>query len=451
VLAGIAMLFLPCTYPMIPITISLFSKGKKLPRAQSLARALTFGAGIVISFTLVGGVIQAVLGAQGQAFVRSVATNGPLNVAIGLLFVYFALSFFGYYEVQVPEFLSNLANKGLNKARKSGDGPQSGGGTPAIALFAMGFFFCITSYTCGAPIVLAVITVGASVPGKVTVIAATAIFGATIAIPFVALALVPGALKSLPKGGNWFHAFKVVLGTVELAAALKFFSNADLYFKLGFLTRPVFLALWIVACAFIVGYVAGIIRMGHDEAPETPEGAEGPPKFSKKGLLASIPFLLATLYLCNGLNSSAKLEANLDAFLPPDPYPVADAKEQTAAPGQLPHFKSYDSALAAAQKSGRVLFLEFTGHQCVNCRKMERTVLVAPKVREALATLEAAVLHTDGHTPEEDANSAVQAEKFGTAVIPSYYLVDKDGKTIARQEGSASEEEFLKFLGKARQ
>ena len=446
ILAGITMLFLPCTYPMIPITISIFSKGKKLAPAQAWFRAAAYGGGIVISFTLVGGVVQAFLGAQGQNFVRSVATNGPLNIAIGALFVYFALSFFGYYEVGLPQFLNDLVNKGLKSARSSGGGGE--GGVPTLALFAMGFFFCITSYTCGAPIVLAVITVGASVPGKATVIAATAIFGATIALPFMALALVPGALKSLPKGGNWFHTFKVALGTVELAAALKFISNADLYWRWGILTRPVFLGLWVVCALFLVGYLAGVIRLGHDEAPETPEGAIGPRKFDPRGSLAAIPFLAAAIYLASGLNPTRRLESNLDSFLPPDPYP--GEKSDAGAGGHFPSYSSYDAALGVAKKSGRVLFVEFTGHTCVNCRKMEKTVLVAPRVREEISRLEPAVLFTDGHTPDEDANGNVQAERFGTAVIPAYFLVDKDGKLIARQEGSATEEEFLAFLAKAR-
>lgn len=375
VLAGIAMLFLPCTYPMIPVTISIFSKGQKLSPAETWGRAAIYAGGIVLSFTVVGGVVQAVFAAEGQNFVRQVATNGWLNLVIGALFVYFALSFFGYYEVSLPQFLNTFVNKGLRSARGK---PGAGGGVPTIALFLMGSFFVLTSYTCGAPIVLGVLTVGAAVPGKLTVIAATAIFGATIALPFFFLALVPSAIQSLPKGGSWFYTFKVVLGTVELAASLKFFSNADLYWHQGaasLLTRPVFLAVWVGLAGFSALYCAGVLRFKHEEGPKANEQGELPPKLTWGEAVRGVPLLLGAAWLAAGLNGPlpapdgkgflpralASGASALDAFLPPVPV-----EDKPGAPGHasfhVPARPSFDEALALARKAGKPLFLEFTGH-----------------------------------------------------------------------------------------
>jgi thiol:disulfide interchange protein DsbD len=366
---GLINVLMPCTLPMIPITISIFSKGKKLSRGQSLFRASVYAAGIIISFTVMGGVIQAVFGSAGQGIVRTIAANGPLNLGIAALFVYFALSFFGYYEIELPEFLRAFVEKSVDKAKSGAPGE---GGIPLPALFLMGFFFVLTSYTCGAPLVLGVLTAGLATPGKASVLLGTATFGATTAAPFFVLALVPGLLKSLPKSGGWFKTFKVVLGTIELAAALKFFSNADIYWHAGILTRNVFIAVWVGAGIFMTLYVAHVIKLAHDE-----EATEPAPKFQPKAWLRAVPFILATCYVADALNGAKlppegtglarlryEIAVNFEGFLPPDPYPgaetkVADGKSEA---GRLPAYSNYDKALAAAQKGKRPLFLEFTGH-----------------------------------------------------------------------------------------
>jgi thiol:disulfide interchange protein DsbD len=426
ILAGLLNLLMPCTLPMIPITISIFSKGKKLTKARTAFRAATYAAGIVISFALVGGVVQAVFHAEGQGLVRTAATNGPLNLAIAALFVYLGLSFFGLYDVELPYFLRRLVQKGVDKARAAKAEGETG--VPLPALFLMGFFFVVTSYTCGAPIILGLLT--ASTPSGDVILAMT-VFGATMAVPFFVLALVPALLQSLPKGGNWFKTFKVVLGTLEIAAALKFLSNADLYWSTGILTRPVFLAIWVVAGAFATAYTAHLIRLGGDDAP-----AEGESRFKPRSLLAAAPLLAATLYLLWGLAPGHRLTTQLEAFLPPEA-------------AHIPPYESLDQALAAAQKSQKRLFLEFTGHQCSNCRAMEGSVLIAPRVQETFKNLELASLYTDARSKAEEANLDVQTSRFKSSVIPAYYVVDpKTGAVLSEWIGQGSEDEFLAFLQK---
>ncbi|MEZ0227992.1 MAG: protein-disulfide reductase DsbD domain-containing protein [Planctomycetota bacterium] len=367
---GLINILMPCTLPMIPITISLFSKGKKLSKGQSVFRASVYAAGIVTSFALMGGLIQAIFGNKGQGVVLSIATNGPLNLAIGGLFVYFALSFFGYYEIELPEFLRAFVEKSVDKAKSTAAPGEVG--VPLPALFLMGFFFVLTSYTCGAPLVLGVLTAGLATPTPGSVILATAVFGATTAAPFFVLALVPGALKSLPRSGGWFKTFKVALGVIEIAAALKFFSNADLYWRAGILTREVFLAIWVACGVFMTLYVAHAIKFAHDD-----EATEPAPKFQPKAWLRAVPFLLLTVYVADALRGITipprgpgialvvrhEIAANLAAFLPPEPYPGSTSKSVGSAKHgfHLPRTASYEKAREAALRSKRPLFIEFTG------------------------------------------------------------------------------------------
>jgi thiol:disulfide interchange protein DsbD len=462
---GLANILMPCTFPMIPITISIFSKGKKLSRKESMFRAAVYAGGIIISFTLMGGVVQVAFAGQGQALIRTIANNGPLNLGIAVLFIYFALSFFGYYEIELPEFIRNFVQKSVDKAKTTGGAPGETG-IPLPALFLMGFFFVLTSYTCGAPLVFSLLAVGLKAAGKASIILSTAVFGATTAAPFFLLALVPGALKSLPRSGGWFKTFKVVLGVVELAAALKFLSTADVYWHEGascYLTPPVFLALWIAAGVFMTLYVAHVIKLAHDE-----DHTEAEPKFQPKAWLRATPFILLTAYLAANLSDPTippdgppgsfahvrnSVAGNLLAFLPPEPRQADTAKGGTdGAPshaGPFARFASYEDALAAARTAKKRLFVEFTGHNCINCRKMERTVLIAPRIVDTFKNLETGSLFTDASTPEEQANLKTQTERLGGSVIPAYYVVDPaSGKVLSEEVGACSEDEFLAFLKK---
>lgn len=300
---GLITLALPCTYPMIPITISVFSKGDELNKAQALKRASIYAAGIIVSYTAIGGIVQVMFGAAGQQQIQDFANNGIVNLMIGAVFLYFAFSFFGYYEIAMPSFMRNLMQFGQPTQDDSGT-------VPAWSLFLMGVFFMLTSYSCGAPFVLTLFERASQNTHPLSVVFALFIFSSTIAIPFLVLALVPGMLRSMPKSGGWFTTFKVTLGFFELAFALKFLSTTDINYNLAFLTRPVFLGLWVLIFTLMGIYLLGFIRFAHDAKVE---------KLSMgRFILALLAFTLA-IYLGSWFAGN-KLEANLDALLPPHPY-----------------------------------------------------------------------------------------------------------------------------------
>lgn len=300
---GLLTLAMPCTYPMIPITISIFSKGDKLTRAKSLGRAAIYAAGIIVSYTAIGGIVQIMFGGAGQQMIQDFANNGIVNLLIGGVFLYFAFSFFGYYEIAMPGVLQKLMQRG--QATPAGDD-----GVPAWSLFLMGAFFMLTSYSCGAPFVLAVFERAASTPHPLSVVLALFVFSSTIALPFLGLALLPGALRSMPRAGGWFNTFKATLGFLELAFALKFLSTSDISFQLAILTRPVFLGIWILVLALLGLYLLGFLRFPHDAPVET---------LSMGRFIGALLTLCAAIYLA-GWFAGHKLDPRLDALLPPHPY-----------------------------------------------------------------------------------------------------------------------------------
>jgi thiol:disulfide interchange protein len=303
---GLLTLIMPCTYPMIPITISVFSKGDQVSRSESLLRASAYALGIILSYTAVGGVVQILFKGAGQQRIQDFANNGIVNLGIGAIFVYFAFSFFGYYEIAMPSFLQRFMQRGQGKT-------DAKGGVPMWSLFLMGAFFMLTSYSCGAPFVLAVFEKAASKPHPLSVVLALFVFSSTLALPFLLLALVPGMLQSMPRSGGWFTTFKVTLGFLELAFALKFLSTFDINYQLMFLTRPVFLGLCIVILGLTGLYQLGFFRLPHDPP------AGGPVSMGR--LVCALLMFCCAVYLASWF-AGQPLEANLEALLPPHPYPI---------------------------------------------------------------------------------------------------------------------------------
>jgi thiol:disulfide interchange protein len=344
---GLAMLLMPCTYPMIPITVSIFSKGKTMSRAQTIWRAAAYAGGIVISFVAVGGVVQVLFGGEGQGAVSALATNPWVNLGIGIVFLYFAFSFFGYYELGLPE--------PLRKFMQFGNAKQDSDGTvPVWSLFLMGLFFVLTSYTCGAPVVLGLFATAAQDPHPMSIIGATFVFALTVAAPFFVLALVPGGVRLLPKSGSWFSVFKVVLAFVELGFAVKFFRGSDLQWELGLLSRPVTLGLWTALCLASVIYLHGYfpIKFPHDPKLDT-----WSPRRYGFGWL----FVLSAAYFGYGMLGN-ELHSPVEAFVLSDPE--QGIEENTVVFG-LPYrtdLAGLEEAKAWAKKTGRGAFLTFTGH-----------------------------------------------------------------------------------------
>ena len=422
-LLGLSMLVMPCTYPMIPITVSVFSKGEQLSRAKTLLRASMFGLGIVLSFVAAGGVVQLLLGGKGQVALNAFASNAWVNLGLGVVFIYFAFSFFGYYELGLPAPLQKLMQAGSAKT-------DSDGTVPLWSLFLMGLFFVLTSYACGAPVVVSLFAVGA---GAGSVMFATTIFALTVAFPFVLLALVPNAIRYMPKSGSWFSVFKVVMGLIELGFAVKFIRAVDVQLdSVSFMPREVVLALWVglslIAAVYLIGRLP--LKFPHDP-PLRP--------VSKQRALFATGFLGLAIFF--GYGYTGELPSDVEAFIMEE----HDGPEVTF--GKLSwktDLGSLEKAKSKAGKEGRFLLM-FTGHLCVNCIKMEKKILPEPAVEEVIGKVDRIALFVD-KGPVEATHAKLLVEEFGSGAIPAYYVVDGEGKVHSKHVGYASEEKFLEFL-----
>jgi len=339
--AGMITLLMPCTYPMIPITISFFTKQATTRGGNVLLLALLYGFGIVAMFVLIGVLVG--------PLIVAVAQDWPMNLAIGVLFVVFALSLFGMINLQPPAFLMNAAGKAS----------QTGG---FFGVFLMGACLVITSFTCTAPFVGSLLGAGAG-SSMLRIVLGMAVFGLTMATPFVFLALVPGKLHSLPQAGGWMETIKVFMGFVELAAAMKFFSNADIVLSgsdfvegNGLISRELFLMSWTGIALVAALYLFGRINL----KGENPDGNIGPGR-----LMVGLTSVFFALYCWLGV-MGYQLGGVMSALAPPTHYSA----------GLIPIFQGggaaaqthtvikddYDAAVSTAKSEGKILLANFTGH-----------------------------------------------------------------------------------------
>jgi thiol:disulfide interchange protein len=429
---GFLALFTPCVFPMIPITVSFFTKRKQATRGAAIRDAGFYALGIITAFVVLGFFFTLLLGASG---VRSIATNAWANIFIAGIFTALAFSLFGAYEIQVPASIMNA----LNKKADEGEG--------VLSVVLMGIVFALTSFTCTVPFVGAVLvtaTQGDFFWPAVGMLGFATVFAA----PFLVLAMVPAALKKLPKSGGWLNSVKVVMGFLELAAALKFISNIDIAFHWGILTREVFLAAWIAICLMIVFYLLGKFQMTHDSPVEK---------------IGAMRATLATAFLCLAIWMGAGIFGmklgELDAFIPPRVYPgqtepsFAFGAGGGGAKDELRWIEDYDAALAEAKKSNTPLFMDFTGDLCTNCRLMEENMFPRPEIENLLKGFVRAKLVTDRrNTPANSQRSAryveMQEKQFGSVALPFYVILAPDGTVRATFDGftrdNAAYEAFLK-------
>ncbi|MBR58377.1 MAG: hypothetical protein CMH54_10195 [Myxococcales bacterium] len=427
-LGGLAMLLLPCVWPMIPITISIFVKHSEEHETGALFYALVYGFGIIASFGLIGLAIGFWLP---PSYAQSIATSGPLNLFIGVLFVAFALSFFGLFDLTVPNFIQRRMPSG-----------GSGGGGMVIASLLMGVLFTVTSFACTAPIMGTILVAGVSTGDKWMIPLGMASSGAGVAIPFIALAMFPTTLKRLPRAGGWMNTIKVVLGFVEMAAALKFLSNADLAWDLQILTWPVFMCIWIAIMLGLTVYLFGWVRMPHDNPSET----VSPGRFSTGMLVAGM-----ALYLVFGLfHPEEPMPSVVAAMTPPHEYGRPHLKTQMSAgtEGQssnaLVWYDDWDTASAAAVKVNKPIFVDFTGVQCTNCRLVEKRVF--PRVEPTLRKFVTVKLYTD-YGPGKSRN--IKLRDRYSRDLPYYVVLSPDTKTVlSRQRYTDSPKKFQAFLDK---
>jgi thiol:disulfide interchange protein len=330
---GLFTLLMPCTYPMIPITISYFTKQASQRQGSTLPLSLAYGIGIVATFVLIGIVI-------GPPIV--IFASHPLtNLVIGLMFIFFALALFGAVNLQPPAFLLNLAGQASAKGGLGG-------------VFLMGALLVVTSFTCTAPFVGTLLSAGASSGAGVGRVAlGMAVFGLTMAVPFVGLSMIPGKVKAIPRSGEWMHTLKVTLGFVEIAAALKFISNVDIVWEWHWLSRELFLALWVAIFVATALYLFGMIRLKD----------EGTTEVSPARMLAGLFFLTLSLYCGYGALGN-RLDSIMTAIVPPYSNSLSvlqggKSRNQESWPIVI---DDYEVALAQAQAEGKLLLVNFTGH-----------------------------------------------------------------------------------------
>ncbi|MBO9615987.1 MAG: thioredoxin family protein [Dyadobacter sp.] len=456
-LSGLLALLTPCVFPIIPMTVSFFTN-----QERGKFKAFVYGISIILIYTLIGTVVSRL---NGPAFANFLSTHWLPNLLFFAIFITFGLSFLGLFEIVLP---SGFVNKMDQKADQGG----------YAGVFFMAFTLVLVSFSCTGPIVGSLLV--ASAGGEVVKpIVGMAAFSAAFAIPFTSFALFPQWLKSLPKSGGWLNTVKVVLGFLELALALKFFSIADQVYHWHLLDREVYLAFWIVIFALLGFYLLGKIRTPHDSPVE---------KVSVPRLLLAIVTFTFVVYMIPGM-WGAPLKA-LAGYLPPQSTLDFDLnKRSTGAasstlsgearkyadlfhlPHELEGFFDYQEALAYAKKVNKPVFIDFTGHGCVNCREMEARVWVDPAVLQRLNNDYVIVaLYVDDKTELPEAqwytskydnkvkktigaqNADLQIVKYNNNAQPHYCLVDHEGNLLVQPKNyDLDPAKFAAFLdsGKA--
>ncbi len=423
--AGAFALITPCVFPMIPITASYFAKHGGDSRQAALKNAVLFGGGIIGTFTAVGLATSVLVGAAGMS---RFAASPWVNLAIAAMFAVFAFNFFGFYEIRIPSGVLNRLDR-LTRDR------ASSGGLGAVL---MGGTFAVTTFTCTAPFVGTLLVLASQGQWQQPVVGLL-LFSSIFAVPFFFLALAPRVLGKLPRSGGWLTSVKVVLGLIELGAALKFVSNADLVLGWGIFSRQVVLVSWAVLCGVIAVYLVGV---------RFPVRATTRPHAIGATLAAG--FAIFGIWL--GLGLDGRPLGEVEPFLPPraEDTPagaLAMAERGEEHDGLHWYQNDLDGALAAAREGGNRVFIDFTGYTCTNCRWMESNMFTIPEVTEQLERFVLARLFTDGEGEVYEDQMDYQKEKFGTIALPLYAVLDGEGETIATFLGlTRDREEFLEFL-----
>ena len=430
---GLLAVCMPCIWPIIPMTVSFFLKraktdGKGSSR-QGVRDALTYGLSIIVIYLGLGLLVTAVFGSD---TLNAMSTNAVFNIFLFLLLVAFALSFFGWFEIKLPDSWANKVD------RKSEE--QS---TKAVAIFLMAFTLVLVSFSCTAPII-GLLLVETTTSGNWLAPAFGMLgFALALALPFTLFALFPSWLKKAPKSGSWMNTLKVVLGFIELAFALKFFSVADLAYGWHLLDREVFLSLWIVIFALLGAYLCGWLKFQQDEIGADQLSINKPmPVLCIMGGLVSLAF---AVYMVPGL-WGAPCKA-VSAFAPPMNTQDFNLNAQVVEA----RFTDYEAGMAAARAEGKPVLIDFTGYGCVNCRKMEAAVWTDPTVAQKLTKDFVLIsLYVDDKTPLQEPMevtdeqgqpktlrtvgakwSYLQSHKFGANAQPFYVMLNNEGKPLA--------------------
>ena len=422
---GTLSLLTPCVYPMIPITVSFFTKRAEKEGTKSVRDASVYAIGIVLTFTGLGVLLAAIFGATG---VRELASSGWINLLVTAIFVTFALSLFGAFEIQLPSGIMNKLNQKSNQ------------GTGVISILLMSLTFSVTSFACTAPFVGSTLVAVSSGEWFYPILGMIA-FSGVLAAPFFLLALFPTAMKKMPKSGGWMNNVKVVMGFIIIAAAIKFLSNADIVWEWNFLSRELFLAIWITLCLLIVLYILGIFRFNHDSKVEGINTAR---------ILWAILFGAIGFYLLTGL--MGKPLGEVDAFLPASEHKEligvsVIATNQTSAANEI-WLDNYNDALVLAKQTGQPVFVDFTGYTCTNCKWMEKNMFTKPEIAPLLNEFIKVKLYTDRREEPYLSNKKLQETQYGSVELPLYVLLSPDGEFIGTKTFTRDINDFTIFLNK---
>ncbi|PYS86014.1 MAG: hypothetical protein DMF62_17335 [Acidobacteria bacterium] len=422
---GALSLLTPCVFPMIPITVSYFTKHGSDSRAGSVRDAFIYALGIILTFTGLGIALSLIFGAAG---LNRFASNPYINLLITGIFLAFAFSLLGAYNIGVPSSVLTKLDR-FTRSKESGK---------VIGLLLMGLTFSLTSFTCTAPLVGTILVAAAGGKLLYPIIGMIA-FSSVFALPFFVLAVAPNLLKSLPRSGSWMNSVKVVMGFLEIGAALKFLSNVDLVWGWGIFTREVVIAGWIALSILIFLYLLGVFRFAHDSDDRS------------IGLVRVLnAFLFGTLafYLLTGLFGTRLGE--IESFLPPAKEAASGTTSSSSTNGELSWIvNDFQAALTQAKAENKNLLIDFTGYTCTNCRWMETNMFPKPAVRTELEKFVRVRLFTDGEGEPYEGFQKMQEQRFGTVALPLYAIITPQDQITATFEGlTRNEVEFVSFLDK---
>ncbi len=468
-LGGFTAVLLPCIYPLLPLTVSFFTK-KSGSRAKGILQSLTYGLSIIVIYVSLGMLISIIFGSDA---LNALATNGIFNMFFFLLLVVFGISFLGAFEITLPSSLANKLDANSDKGGLTG-------------IFFMASTLVVVSFSCTGPIIGTLLVDAASKGDRLGPAVGMLGFSLALALPFTAFALFPSGLKSLPKSGGWLNSVKVILGFLELAFALKFLSNVDLAYHWNWFDREIFLSLWIAIGLLMGLYLIGKIKFSHDSDL---------PYLSVPRTFIAIVVFAFVIYMVPGL-WGAPLKS-ISAFLPPiatQDFDLSSVPGGAALPavqqssikvkkydGVYDRIKTrgtdpwydYDQALQVSKELHKPIFIDFTGFNCVNCRKMESNVWTDPRVfahlRNDFVMLQLVVDDKTNLDPKEQFVSQysgkkittlggkwsdLEAARFNSNSQPFYVLLDSDGNMLTDKSGTVippspadyDVNSYLKFL-----
>ncbi|HEY8062095.1 MAG TPA: cytochrome c biogenesis protein CcdA [Gemmatimonadales bacterium] len=424
VMGGLSLLT-PCVFPMIPITVSYFTRTNETARGKPARNALIYAGGIMATFTVLGMAIAVLVGAGG---INRFAANPWINLLVTGIFIAFACNLFGAYQIALPASLLTRLDRVTRRA----------GGNETAGIVLMGLTFTLTSFTCTAPFVGTLLVMAAR-GSWLWPLGGLLVFSAVFALPFFLLALMPSAVARLPRAGSWLQSVKVMMGFVELATAMKFLSNADLVLRWGVFTRTVVLLIWLGIALVAAGYLLGGTawwRRGLDRRP----GAGR--------IVAAVATLAIAAYIGRGLGGRRLGE--LESFVPPPEGGVISGV--ASVPGELSWLvNDYPAGMAQARAEHKQVMVDFTGYTCTNCRWMEANMFPRNDVKAQLRRFVRVRLYTDGQGELYQRQQRMEQEKLGTVALPYYAIVDTLGDVKAQFLGMTRHaDEFVQFLSHGR-